>query len=370
MYSTIQRVHLEVTSKCNARCPQCMRNVKGSPFIATGLEEVDLSVDTIRSIFSDPLLSNVTNILINGNYGDFVMHESPLEIVEEIKKILPNVRLKIHTNGGALKDDIWRQLAKYNPTVEFGIDGLEDTHHLYRRNTSYKTVIKNAKAFIDAGGNAEWMMTVFKHNQHQIEECRKLAEDLGFSKFTKRVGTRGFAPVLDSNLELEYVIEPSDLLKTVQEKPLSFFKNKASMYALQYKKGNALLVDPTYIEESKSRWYDNNSHRIELPINCKASNAKEIYISAQGLAYPCCWIGAQKTYGKVFHFYEFEELLKSNNISFSDIDLKINSLSDVFKTGYFDVLSNSFTTNKLKRCIETCTSASNFDLMQSSKQKN
>ena len=35
------------------------------------------------------------------------------------------------------------------------------------------------KWYIKAGGVARWEFLVFKHNQHQIEEARQLANELG-----------------------------------------------------------------------------------------------------------------------------------------------------------------------------------------------
>ena len=50
----------------------------------------------------------------------------------------------------------------------------------------------NAKAFIEAGGKARWKMIVFKHNEHQIDEAKLLAKDMGFWEFDKHVSTRNF----------------------------------------------------------------------------------------------------------------------------------------------------------------------------------
>ena len=48
------------------------------------------------------------------------------------------------------------------------------TNDLYRVDVVYDTVIRNAKAFIDAGGFAQWNMTVFDPQLHQIREAMHL----------------------------------------------------------------------------------------------------------------------------------------------------------------------------------------------------
>ena len=39
------------------------------------------------------------------------------------------------------------------------------------------------KSFIGAGGAAQWEYLVFKHNQHQVDDAKKLAIELGFKGF-------------------------------------------------------------------------------------------------------------------------------------------------------------------------------------------
>ena len=43
--------------------------------------------------------------------------------------------LQMHTNGSGRNKNWWKELALLNVKVIFGIDGLEDTHKLYRINT-------------------------------------------------------------------------------------------------------------------------------------------------------------------------------------------------------------------------------------------
>ena len=36
--------------------------------------------------------------------------------------------------------------------------------------------MENVNAFISAGGTAYWKFLIFKHNEHQVEEAKKLSE--------------------------------------------------------------------------------------------------------------------------------------------------------------------------------------------------
>ena len=80
---------------------------------------------------------------------------------------------------------------KPNGKIDFGIDGLEDTNHLYRRGVSFEKAINNAQAFIKTGGKAQWNYIVYKHNEHQIGQAKLLSEIIGFDKILFR-GTGRF----------------------------------------------------------------------------------------------------------------------------------------------------------------------------------
>jgi len=66
----------------------------------------------------------------------------------------------------------------------FGIDGLEDTNHIYRRGVKWERLQNNFREYIKAGGNAGWQFIVFPWNVHQIEEARQRSLDEGFTSFS------------------------------------------------------------------------------------------------------------------------------------------------------------------------------------------
>ena len=71
-------IHLEPTSKCNAKCPQCPRNVFGSSHLLDNLQEEDFPIELLDQIDIPVLI----DVLINGNYGDIVMHSKPKEFID------------------------------------------------------------------------------------------------------------------------------------------------------------------------------------------------------------------------------------------------------------------------------------------------
>jgi len=238
----VRVVHIEPTDACNAACPQCLRETD-TTFDKNDLHH--LTVDQIKLLVSEDTIRNLDKMYMCGDYGDPAAGRHTLEIYRYFRSINPKITLGMNTNGGLRGTDWWRELASIldqsRDYVVFSIDGLEDTNHIYRVGVKWNKIIENAQSFISAGGSAHWDMLVFDHNQHQVDSAKELANDLGFNWFRAKVSKR------------HTVI------------PVSF---------LHPPKG----------------WHDPivNQGTIE----CHALKESSVYISARGIVYPCCWLGA------------------------------------------------------------------------------
>jgi MoaA/NifB/PqqE/SkfB family radical SAM enzyme len=271
----IKHLHVELSSRCNAACPKCPRNFYGYPYNA-GYEEHDMSLEEAQHIFPPVFLQQLSRIDINGNFGDVVMSLHTLDIVEYFKRWVPtSTNINISTNGGARDRVFWTKLAELDIEVFFCLDGLEDTHHLYRQNTLFSTVIKNAKTFIDAGGRAGWKMIMFEHNQHQVNSCRQLSKDLGFNHFITMDQGRDYGPVYNSIGELVHVMKPNKWPGSTD------FKTHFDVATMPEKQWS-----PTFREKKIREW----TGEIK-PIACEVKKTKSIYVSSIGDVYPCCYMG-------------------------------------------------------------------------------
>lgn len=204
-YHQIKSVHIELTTNCNASCPRCPRNLGSMPYNA-GYPKTELSLSDIKTIFDTDFIKQLERVFFNGNFGDFMLAKDSLAIVEYFKYINPNIKIEINTNGSARPSEYWAKLGNLGAQVNFALDGLEDSHHLYRRNTNFNLIIKNASTLIANGGGAIWKMIVFDHNRHQIDECKQLSQSLGFSKFMLGNDNRDDVVVYNYQGEIEYLI--------------------------------------------------------------------------------------------------------------------------------------------------------------------
>ena len=242
----VKTLHLEPTSRCNAACPMCARFLDDGITIDPTLELSDLSLEKLQAVLSNSFIKQIDKMFMCGNFGDPAASNHALLIFDWFRHINPEITLGMNTNGSLRNPNWWsilgRKLNREKDYCVFSLDGLEDTNHIYRRNTSWSKIMKNVAAFINAGGKAHWDMLVFKHNEHQVDDCAKLAKDMGFAVFRAKVSKR-FTKRPITGLEPPIVYQPQ----------------------LQYGE-----------------------------ISCQALNDSSIYMDYRGEIIPCCWLAGEK----------------------------------------------------------------------------
>lgn len=220
-------IYIDITDYCNSKCPLCTRH-KVSKFTdvvdltpTSFVNRSSVSIETWKNWFTPEVLEKISFIDFQGSFGEPSLCEDLLDIIKYSKSINKSIDIFMSTNGGTRDKLFWKTLGRVfffsgsNSRVIFSIDGLEDTLSEYRVGVDYKKVIDNARSFISGGGNAEWRMLVFKHNEHQIEECRKLSKDFGFKKFSHQT-VNGFWDTSGSG-NGSYTYTHNGKLKTLYE---------------------------------------------------------------------------------------------------------------------------------------------------------
>jgi MoaA/NifB/PqqE/SkfB family radical SAM enzyme len=320
----ISHIHLEISSLCNARCPLCPRNFHGYPY-NDGYEERNLTLDDTKKIFSSKFLQHINKIYINGNFGDIVMNPDAVDIIRYFKQY--DIEIVISTNGGARKKDFWQDLAILDCKVIFCLDGLSDTHSIYRQDTVFETVLKNAKTVIANGGRAVWKMIEFDHNKHQIDECKKLSQDLGFENFELVDDGRDTGVAVNKKGEVVNVIGNPQKINFEE--------------ILESKKHDEVLL-----EDIKP---------IKKTISCEVKKSKSLYVTSTGEVYPCCYTGFYpRTYGHGQYYQvvnkQLNDIIKPNNALERPLEECIEWFNDIEKSWSID----KFEDGRLVVCNDYC----------------
>ena len=238
--------HIEPTSKCILECPLCDRTKFYETFKKRELHEININ-HLLNFINGVPC-----KILLCGNNGDPIYHSQFHQLCRKLKEI--DCELKITTNGSNRNKKWWEELSTIltkKDTVTFSIDGLQDTNQIYRINSKFSSIM-NGFNIIKGSVKTVWKFIVFKHNQHQIEQAKKMSKELGFDKFQ---------------------LEKSDR-----------WWDKKLMPDEQY-------VNTSYKHQLRSI-NDDIENAIIKPF-CLVNNRPRnlLYIDSAGNFYPCCWTG-------------------------------------------------------------------------------
>ena len=340
-YEDIRTIHLEVTQNCQAACPMCDRNMSGKG-INPHINLDELTLEDCQKIFKPQFIQQLDTMYMCGNLGDPIIAKDTLEIFKYFRQENPNIWLSMNTNAGARDEMWWAKLAKTfgrMGAVIFSVDGLEDTNHLYRQGANWKAVERSMDAFIKAGGRARWDFLVFEHNQHQVEEAEQLSKQKGFERFVAKKTGR-FISSQSIKKEQHQAISKKGKETTILKKPVEKYQNKA------IGKYDKLIEKYGSIDS----YYD------KAQINCKVKKENSLYITAEGLALPCCW-----TAGRMYKWWHKDPKVEQIWDFIPDkylLDAR-NGLDKVFETGIFDNIQNSWSKSscdngKLKVCSMKC----------------
>ena len=137
---------LDLSTYCNASCPQCHRTNPDGLGKSDWLELVQWSLADFEKMFSVETMSHIKGFDICGTWGDPMMNKDIFEICSYIIKN-SEAKIIINTNGSMRSDEWWWNLSvlcKRRLKVIFTVDGsTQEIHSLYRQNTNLKTILSN-----------------------------------------------------------------------------------------------------------------------------------------------------------------------------------------------------------------------------------
>jgi MoaA/NifB/PqqE/SkfB family radical SAM enzyme len=323
----------------------CARNERGG-HVNPQLPLTELSLESLRQILPVDFIRQLSKVYLCGNYGDPIMAKDCAAVFRYFREQNPKLNLGMHTNGGARDVAFWKDLAGSASYVRFGIDGLRDTNHLYRQGVSWDLLERNVRAFIEAGGRAEWDFLVFKHNQHQVEEAKALAAEWGIQSFNIKTTSRFFSTHQQKLL-------PSVQVRNAQNEPSHELQRTDDV---QFE--NQFYAEQ---EEIRLRYGSLQNYWDQTQISCRVGLEKSLYLSADGLALPCCWVG-NEVHSKFFD--PTKNQLKRMLLELPEKDDPLNALKHglqaVVEGNFFQSAlptsweRKSLDDGKLKVCARTC----------------
>ena len=279
------------------------------------------------------------------------MHPDFLEILRDFRHKSPTLWLYIHTNGGVHDPEYWAEIASIMNgygQIDFGIDGLEDTLHLYRKNVKYNNAIANAQAFISAGGRAQWNFIVFKHNEHQVQQVQQLGQSMGFYNVLIRRTGRFLNHATMTEIDSWPIAGTDHVLEPPSNEQ---YRNRSMQY----------------LPALKTQYRNIKEYFDTTPIKCDALMGKKVAVNAEGVVLPCNFFNhnlydarfrdgsmpGANPLSTVDGKNQVREFLERYGLD--NLNIHYKTLPDIFANLFWQDLSASFNNhNRLFECAMTC----------------
>ncbi len=329
------KVFLDISTFCNAGCPQCHRTDSNGLGKVDWLPLVQWDLATFQKAFSPEDLQYINTFKFCGTFGDPVMCK---ELDKIFKYIIDNseTTISVDTNGSIRNEDWWWNvgvMCSNRHNVVFAVDGKDqEMHNKYRRFTDLEKVLSNMETLSMTNAIVHSQSVLFKHNQEYKDELTALVKKNGSVRHT-------------------FVI--SDRFDRVDNgKDVFIDENGKEDY---FERADHEILPKGYVAGTKNNILSNE-------IICRwAKPRNEIVVNPDGQIMPCCY-HANAHYmhrqGITNEMNKHDVYSKGYNKDLKKYNVFHSNLTDILNSEWFTkTLPQSINSDKpIKQCEKQCSS--------------
>lgn len=357
--------HLEVSSKCSLKCPRCPRTEHPDKFVVT-----ELTLDFVKNMFTDKILSNTKRVLFCGGEGDPIYAKDFLDIVQFFKNYSKDIQIIITTNGSYKTTKWWEDLASMLTDVDsviFSIDGWDNnSNNKYRVNSDYNSILNGIKT-LRANNNLVrilWSTIIFNFNQDKIDDIISIANDTGASVF-QLVKSSLFGSKIEKYIDKELGYDPLEPIDISDH----YFHDRSYIKLDSYSNTKKRTqLDKEHIDKVKilNNQYLDYFEADVLP-GCLLGE-RALYVNAQGILFPCSWVShpfiKRSSPSRKKSVLWKEHLFEKQKDNFN---LHKHSVEEILNSESWNKIQEGFSCNKklFVECEQKCTSASTVSRLKS-----
>jgi MoaA/NifB/PqqE/SkfB family radical SAM enzyme len=173
MYEPIKKIVIDASNKCSLQCSKCGREWYRNNKIKVPGEL--LTINRFKKLieYFDEYVE------FCGQLSDATMNPYLPEFLSILyDKKIPS---KVSTAATYRNKDWYLKCFNLNPNTEwvFGIDGLPEDSHLYRKNQDGIKLYEIMKLGASIGLKIKWQYIVFRYNENDIDQAMKMAQEIG-----------------------------------------------------------------------------------------------------------------------------------------------------------------------------------------------
>ena len=141
---------LELTAKCNFRCPYCYCVWHEYPALA----KPELDADGWKAILDKCAADGVNDILFTG--GEALLRDDLFTILNYARRVLPQARLSLFTNASRLDEKLIRRFKRMSVHLATSLQGLATYGAMTGTRRSYKRLL----AVVARASELKWPLAV------------------------------------------------------------------------------------------------------------------------------------------------------------------------------------------------------------------
>jgi MoaA/NifB/PqqE/SkfB family radical SAM enzyme len=194
----VRAVRLEVSSKCQLKCPLCPTGTGTNRKGPVGWGH--LSAENFRKFIA---LNPKVRWIELSNYGEIFLNPEFATILSIANEAKVQVSALNGVNLNNCTPEALEAVVKYKLRgMTLSIDGAsQETYSIYRIGGNFDRVIENVrtlnrfkKQYNSIFPYLRWQFVVFGHNEHELEKARMMAEELGASFHPKMNWNLTYSP--------------------------------------------------------------------------------------------------------------------------------------------------------------------------------
>lgn len=251
----IERLEIDLTGSCNARCPLCARNYKhlNVKYNERHLNEITAQLDEYV---------NLEYVHLVGTVSEPTLYKSFFDLCHYLVK--RKIEIEICTNGDTHNPEWWATLGgilSHRDKVYFSVCGsTQELHETYRVGCSLENLRKNAKALREAC-------------PHKVDYCQHIE----FEYNKEDLKSEGMKEIFNEfsfiNLTLTYFTRDKSIYKNLYNLdkllPSDSFNNKYNLAR----------------DFAHKKWLSRDEKKCEM--ECRSVFEKSVHINQFGNVYPC-----------------------------------------------------------------------------------
>lgn len=205
MELTDRTLHVELTSRCTIQCPACPRTT-WRELTKIPMPKQDLDIQDFEKFLDCPGGQKLEKLVLCGDYGDCIYYPYLLDFTQTFRE----KKLKFCTNGSHQTSAFWEKLSenlKTGDEVVFAIDGLENTNHLYRKNSNWQSIMTALDIVSQSEAKISWQTIVFRFNENDLDKIQDFAHSKGaewYSIKTHRYEDNNLIPTKETNYQKHF----------------------------------------------------------------------------------------------------------------------------------------------------------------------